>query len=330
MSESIQPTVDIDDIFEQQSLAFAVDRERIESQIRQYKHRNLRSRSQGLLELIDHISQMSYHEYRLFAGTLNFIRYDQDQLTWSQVLGQLAQFSEEVTSHERLSAIVDLLIEIGSAEVDQVRVKRNFRWFSQPQLISMTVDDFMHQVIFITRTFYPLGINILNPSMDEFSALDRCLDTSQAIVFDVGSHQKLSMCSDDHGEGFIISLEDAHEECAPEPLKLMRGKSALIGRRAISVKSLLGLTVSHRASVDIDVVSSSWSRGALLIVCDQEGRLFLFDRAAKNPFRFKIFSQDDDDDYSRGMYTPAFVMSPPHEDVDDGRVSRLVGEIIYD
>ena len=181
------------------------------------------------------------------------------------------------------------------------------------------------------RTFYPLGVNILHPSMIEDDGSDYCLGSSQAIVFEVGDHQKLSMHSDDQGAGFIISLDSATQENAPEPLLLKRGQSALIGRRGISVKSLLGLPVSHRTLVDIDVASSVWSRGALLIVCDREGQLFLFDRAAKNPFRFKLFSDYADDDYSKGMYTPAFILSPPSEDYHtDTPVSRLVGEIIYD
>ena len=333
MSKSTQRTINIDEIFEQQSLEFSVNRERVKSRIDQYKHRNLHTRRQELLSLIDHISLMSYHEYRLLSGTINFIRYGQDTVNWSHVLGLLSLFHEEVKSHERLSVIVDILIKIGTTEVDRVKVKRNFRWFSRPQLLSMTSDEFMHQVIFIMRTFYPLGVNILNPSMIEDDTSVHRLDSSQAIVFDVGSHRKLSLCPDDQSDGFIISLEDAHQERALEPLKLRRGNSALIGRQAISVSSFLGLLVSHRASVDVDVVSGSWSRGALLVVCDQEGQLFLFDRAAKNPFRFKIFADDLVDDYSKGMYTPAFIVSPPSEGcihTEDGRVSHLLGEIIFE
>jgi hypothetical protein len=51
----------------------------------------------------------------------------------------------------------------------------------------------------------------------------------------------------------------------------------------------------------------------------------------ENPFRFKLSSNDADDDYSRGMYTPAFILSPPSEnDHTEAPISRLVGEIVYD
>jgi hypothetical protein len=331
MSDSPQRQINVDEIFEQQSLGLAVDRERVESQIRQFKHHNLRGRGEKVLGLTDHISQMSYHEYRLLAGTINFMRDDEDSPSWSQIITQLSQFHEEVKSYAQLSVIVDLLVEMASEEVMNLKVKRNFKWSSQPQLLSMATDEFVHQILFIVRTFYPLGVNILHPSMIEDDTSDYCLNSSQSIVFEVGAHKKLSMRSDGQGAGFVISLDDATKDMALEPIRLKKGQSALIGRRGISVKSLLGLPVSHRTLVDLDVESSVWSRGALLIVCDREGRLFLFDRAAKNPFRFKLFSDDADDDYSRGMYTPAFILSPPSEEHHTGApISRLVGEIVYD
>ena len=301
----------------------------LQKQVSKVKHPNFAQRASQLELLTEIISELTYEEYRLLVGTLNVLRSD-DNKTWEELSKLLSQFREETSQYLMLSGLIRILEEV--VRLEQKRsTSFNHIPILEPFPKAQTPARFCINLMSMVRLFYPTGVNILNPcsNMDEVFALNE----DSGMLFKTKNQESVIIraCTNPKMKSnkalFSISLSSPFRPSV-QTLYIGPREQLLIGRNSLILDGLMGFPFQFKVDVDLSVNDGTWSRASLLLTCTEEGNLYLFDRASRNPFKFELFNLKNHHT-SSFMYDPRIEASTPlNLDLKDS-VSMSIGRLSH-
>ena len=300
-------------------------RKHILLKLREFKLPTFAERSYEIERLTTSISELDYPSYRIFVGTINVLRRGDGQ-TWSMLKSYFKNFQTEVEDHPQLSSLLEICISLLNAEAARSLQDASSEYSDGPSPSVCSPYSLITQILFIARTIYPLGINILSPDWDERASSPHALTSGMRLMFYCPyTLITLSTHPVDHGRsGHQLIMKDPKRGI--KQVRIHPGEHKLIGRTHLTFHTLFGLPLRERIPVHLKVKSSVWSRAALVFYCDAQGSLYVFDRASLNELRFNLFEERDGRSDSQLMsYRPDSLLLSEDPERRSSSVSHLFG-----
>jgi hypothetical protein len=300
-----------------------------EEQLMKVKHPNFSKRAKELTLLTELISELKYEEYRLLVGTLNAFR-KKNYHTWCSLLADLALFKQEGTSFILLLGVIDILEKMALAELqnDKLTPKKRIPLKPEPQI--QTPSSFCINLMFLVRLFYPRGVNILNPHL--FKSQITYLDDNHGVSFKTKNRLDTIIIKPSTKQErlnfnacFSLTLTSPYR-AQDKKIYIRANEELLIGRHHLVINDLMGFPFAYKAQVQMKVDDPTWSRASLLISCNSEGHLYLFDRASLNPVNFELFNLKHYHTNSL-IYDPRVESATPLKPNQRSSISLLIGQV---
>jgi hypothetical protein len=198
-----------------------------------------------------------------------------------------------------------------------------------PKPKAQTPSSFCSNLMALVRLFYPIGVNVLNPQLNEQA--HSALDHKSGIFFKTTRGEKIVIkpCSSiekrEYQALFSLSLSSPYKTKV-ERIFIKANEQILIGRTHLYIRDLMGFPFCYQSIVSLEIDDPTWSRASLQLVCTANGQLYLYDRASRNPFQFQLLDFQNQHTHSL-IYDPSIEASTPLNKNDRNSLSLSIGSI---